>query len=236
MTQVRVIDSGVLSPEKIMEKDAQLLENLQLDPCPILHFYEWEGDCLTYGYFTNPADYLDLTIAERLGLKMARRPTGGGVIFHLYDLAFSVLIPVNHPGYFVNSLDNYAYINRIVAQAISNLTQHSISTQLWCENQPALERPNFCMAKPTQYDLVVNGKKLGGAAQRRKKWGYLHQGSLSLSLPSTHLIQVVKDPALFQSMMINSYPLIAQFPHLSDLKDLRQLIMQSLNDTFLQTL
>ena len=39
------------------------------------------------------------------------------------------------------------------------------------------------MAKPTPFDLVIEGKKVGGAAQRRTRKGLLHQGSLSVCPP-----------------------------------------------------
>lgn len=39
------------------------------------------------------------------------------------------------------------------------------------------------MARPTKYDVVLQGKKIAGAAQRQKKQGYLHQGTISLKAP-----------------------------------------------------
>ena len=47
----------------------------------------------------------------------------------------------------------------------------------------------FCLAHATQYDVVWNGLKVGGAAQRRLKTGLLHQGSVSLYLPSKEFIE-----------------------------------------------
>ena len=45
------------------------------------------------------------------------------------------------------------------------------------------------MAKPTQYDIVYKGKKIAGAAQRKKTQGYLHQGTISLAAPQIDLLQ-----------------------------------------------
>jgi lipoate-protein ligase A len=50
---------------------------------------------------------------------------------------------------------------------------------------------NFCMAQPTQYDVVYRGMKIAGAAQRKRKQGYLHQGTISLSLPHIDLLNDV---------------------------------------------
>src|SRR5262245_54132341 len=100
----QIIESDRLSPAAIMAKDAQLLEQLNGDSLPILHLYEWAVPCLTYGYFMDPAQHLDLSVLKQQGLEIARRPTGGGIIFHLTDLAFSILVPSNHPACSLNPL------------------------------------------------------------------------------------------------------------------------------------
>lgn len=210
MMEWRLVDSGSLPPEEIMSKDAALLEGLQSSPYPLLHFYDWKGDCATHGYFTNPADYLHLSEVEASGLHLARRPTGGGIIFHLTDFAFSLLVPAAHPHFSLNTLDNYAYINRKIAQAIGRLTGQQVQPELWMAALCSQDRScsSFCMAQPTPYDLMIQGKKVGGAAQRRTRWGYLHQGSLSLTPPPYDLLEkVIKDPSILRAMQQHTYPL-----------------------------
>ena len=60
---------------------------------------------------------------------------------------------------------------------------------------------HFCMARPTIYDVVYQGRKIAGAAQRRRKNGYLHQGTISLALPQPELLN---DVLLFQKDVINA--------------------------------
>ena len=50
-----VIDTGVSSAEQNMQRDAHLLESALRFSRPVLHLYEWEGRCATYGYFLDPA-------------------------------------------------------------------------------------------------------------------------------------------------------------------------------------
>src|SRR5262245_13891861 len=90
-----IIETSLAPASEIMDKDARLLEDLSAHRRPILHFYQWERDSATYGYFTNPGNYLNLSRAEKRGLALAKRPTGGGIVFHVWDLAFSVLVPAN---------------------------------------------------------------------------------------------------------------------------------------------
>lgn len=210
--QWQIIDSGRLAPVAIMDKDADLLRHLQSSSQPRIHFYEWDRPCLTYGYFTDPTRYLDSSALNHHQIDMARRPTGGGIIFHLTDLAFSLLIPSSYPGLSVNTLDNYALVNRRIAKAVQQFTSHSFKPTLLTEEWGCemAECHGFCMAKPTQYDLVIQGKKVGGAAQRRTKQGLLHQGSLSLALPPVSLLQNVlkNEESVVSAMQQHSFCLL----------------------------
>lgn len=201
----QIIESGLLAPEAIMQKDFHLLRDLDAESSPLLHFYEWDCPCLTYGYFIKPSDYLNLEALDHYGLKLARRPTGGGIIFHTADFAFSVLIPATHPGFSTNTLENYALVNQRVAKAIQAFTNSSIEPALLMKEQVQQAKENsggFCMANPTQFDLIIEGKKVGGAAQRRTKQGLLHQGSISLGFPSSAMLgAVLKKHILVASAM-----------------------------------
>lgn len=192
-----------------MDKDAELLRKVSSSSGPLLHLYEWEGNCLTYGYFTDPLQLLHADALATYDLAMARRPTGGGILFHLTDLAFSVVIPAHDPHYSLNTLDNYAFVNRRVANALMNLSGRRLLPEL-LQNCTAGGCSSFCMAKPTQYDLIIDGKKIGGAAQRRTKQGFLHQGSISLALPPiTLLADVLKGGKdVVAAMRASSYSLL----------------------------
>jgi lipoate-protein ligase A len=220
-----IIDSGRQSAQFIMDRDKELLANLTSFSKPILHLYEWEGECLTYGYFTQPADYLNVEEAARLGIAMARRPTGGGIIFHLTDLAFSVLIPSESPHFSLNTMDNYRFVNSLAALAVASLLG-SLNIELL--GKPVGCKPSFCMAYPTQFDIMVNGKKMGGAAQRRTKRGFLHQGSLSLAAPPEAILRACVKEEIYYLMQQNSYSLLQDTWTQKDLVILRSQLVQNL--------
>lgn len=222
----QIIESTFLSAEAVMAKDAALLAQLDPNGPPLLHFYDWEAPCLTYGYFVNPACYLNLEILQHLGLQKARRPTGGGIIFHLSDFAFSVLLPAHHPHFSLNPLDNYMWINRKVAEAIASFHSQTLQPQLLDRGSICVseECHAFCMAKPTQYDLVIKGKKMGGAAQRLTRKGLLHQASLSLILPPFNLLQKVlkNDKVVLDAMKKYTYYLLAEQIAVHDMQIARE--------------
>lgn len=165
--------------------DQELLDNLKPDDDPILHFYNFSQPAFTFGYFTKPHELLNMERAKKT-FDYSRRPTGGGILFHMWDLTFSAVVPKNHPGYSKEVMKNYRYINDRVLEAVKSYLGSMIPVNLLPEEPYALDEltKHFCFAKPTKYDVMLGGKKVAGAAQRRKKQGFLHQGSISLIMPS----------------------------------------------------
>lgn len=190
---LQVLDTGIDSAEANMSLDAKLLEQLNPKSDPILHLYQWASPCATFGYFIRPENHLDLKKVASRNLDLARRPTGGGIVFHIWDLAFSFLMPAEHPAFSLNTLENYRYVNRIVLEVVQEFFSMKTSPDLIAHDAPALgaDCTHFCMAKPTQYDVVYEGTKIAGAAQRKRKQGYLHQGTISLAYPQIDLLSDV---------------------------------------------
>jgi lipoate-protein ligase A len=175
-----------------MALDGKLLEELDPKGSPILHLYEWERPSATYGYFIQPEKHIDLAKAEERGVALARRPTGGGIVFHIWDLAFSFFMPSEHPAFSQNTLENYRFVNEAVLAAVESLFDLK-RAKLIGKDGPSLgpNCQNFCMARPTQYDVVYEGMKVAGAAQRKRKQGYLHQGTVSLACPDVELLKEI---------------------------------------------
>lgn len=216
----QVIDTGLATAKANMDLDVQLLEGLSETSSPILHLYDWTMPSATYGYFLDPSIYLSQEAFNCLDL--SRRPTGGGVTFHVADWAFSILIPASHDAYSINTLENYAFVNNLVIKVLkrflgSNDQEFSL---LPTEFQPMDSHSiNFCMAKPTKYDVMLEGKKVGGGAQRRKRSGFLHQGTISLALPEKDLLTKVLVPGtcVYESMLRNTCTLLLSTASAKDL-------------------
>lgn len=185
---LEVFDTGIASAEENMRFDEKLLENLDPSGFPILHLYGWARPSATYGYFIRPENHLDLKKATQHHLDLARRPTGGGIVFHIWDLAFSFLMPSANPHFSLGTLENYQFVNKAVLETVQEY--FSLVPEIITQDAPSLSPDcrNFCMAKPTQYDVVYKGMKIAGAAQRRRRQGYLHQGTISLAYPKIEML------------------------------------------------
>src|SRR5437870_1675543 len=146
-----------------------------------IRFYRWDHLALSFGYFGNFADVSPF-VSER---DIVRRWTGGGIVFHGEDLTYSIIIPASEPAFGESPKSIYEKIHCALRDA---LTANDGRVELAAMGRDAaLRRPrtaqravptNVCFANPVSADVMVNGQKVAGAAQRRTRSGLLHQGSI----------------------------------------------------------
>jgi lipoate-protein ligase A len=192
---LRLVTEKANTPREDMENDYAYLLDAKLGTKPLLHFYEWQP-CATYGHFTQAGSFLDLS-----KIQLYKRPTGGGIIFHVYDVAFGVVVPVGHPRFLMNTMANYRFINSCVIRAIGDFLNRTPEVTLQEDIRCAdATDKQFCLAHPTIYDVILGGRKVGGASQRKTKSGFLHQGSVTLHLP---------DPEFIRSALVPDYQYMA---------------------------
>lgn len=234
----KLLDTGVRRAAANMELDAALLSDLKEERDAILHLYDWEQDAATFGHFIDPENFLKMSGIKKCHLDLARRPTGGGIIFHNCDLAFSILVPAACPWFSQNPLDNYAFVNNRVVWAIEMMI--GAPAELLGTEPPPLDPHcrSFCMAKPTKYDVVLQGKKIGGAAQRKTRHGFLHQGSISIGFLAESYLQEVLlgGTQVIEGMRQNSAALLGSDWNQKQLKEarlqLRKLLQKAFSDTY----
>jgi len=232
----KVIDSGSKSASELMDFDDKLLNAMKLDDQPIIHFYDFLKPSFTFGVFIKPEELMNPKVYIQ-DFDFSKRPTGGGVLFHVWDFAFSCLVPKHHEGFCPDVMDSYKYINSNIAEALSEYlvekgTGFSLLPEEIDSQHPLCK--HFCFAKPTKYDLMYGGKKLAGAAQRRKANGYLHQGSISLIMPDFSILDPLfgKNSPVLSAMNLHIHPLLGQTATLTDRKDAREKIKKMITSSF----
>jgi lipoyl(octanoyl) transferase len=149
-----------------MAVDEALLETAA---CPVLRFYYWRGPALSFGYFGSYAEVAD----QREDREIVRRWTGGGVVPHGDDLTYSVIIPASHPFFTRSSLAIYSDLHEAIRRA---LKENGLEATLANSVSPKVSED--CFANAVRADVMVEGRKIAGAAHRRSRAGVLHQGSI----------------------------------------------------------
>lgn len=229
-----IIDSGRKNAKANMAKDEELLLSLDPQGDPILHLYEWENASITYGHFIKIERFFDRKEVEKKGVELAKRPTGGGVVFHMWDYAFSFLLPAHHPEFSARPLDNYAFVHSILAKVIEPFF-HIEKAFMIPEDKPIQSEEDafFCMVRPTKYDLLYGDQKIAGAAQRKRKEGYLHQGTISLSAPIPEYLDLLLYPHLKEQMQKNSFAPISKEQLDEARKEVKKRLIQEFSRRFL---
>jgi lipoate-protein ligase A len=149
-------------------------ELLRQNTRPTLRIYRWLEPAVSFGYFGKIAD------AEMVaqGRPVVRRWTGGGIVEHGEDLTYTLIVPREHPMLRFSAIESYRMIHEVIAGLLSGVGMRA-------EIAGAASAPPVasCFAQPVQYDVVMGAAKLAGAAQRRTRWGMLHQGSVQSPEP-----------------------------------------------------
>ncbi len=142
----------------------------------ILRFYGWNPAALSLGHFQSLDD---VPVEVRSELRIVRRITGGGAIVHADELTYSLCLDSDDPILAARSrAESYAVLHAPIVRALARLgiPAHSRSHEATEGGSPFL-----CFARATSLDLVVDGKKLVGSAQRRLRSRFLQHGSILLS-------------------------------------------------------
>jgi lipoate-protein ligase A len=152
-----------------MALDEALLEAVARLGRPVLRFYGWTEPAATFGYFQK---YADVEPATRLR-PLIRRPTGGGIVPHDADWTYSLAFPPGHAWHSLKAEASYRRVHEWIRRAFARL---NVATELAAAGHPA--GPGQCFVGHEKFDLLWQGKKIAGAAQRRNKLGLLIQGSV----------------------------------------------------------
>jgi lipoate-protein ligase A len=143
---------------------------------PSIRFYRWNAPALSFGYFEKFAD-VARHAQER---DLVRRWTGGGIVFHGNDLTYSIMIPAHNSVFSERSMSIYEKVHAALRNAlIAGGKAAVVAAVADCGGGVAnADYRGHCFMNPVRSDVLLNGKKIAGAAQRRTRCGLLQQGSI----------------------------------------------------------
>ena len=143
---------------------------------PVLRVYGWARPAVSFGYFEPWAPVAEAH-PER---EWVRRWTGGGVVLHGEDWTYSIIVPRDLPFARLNAAESYRLLHELLATAMrrARLPGMGGAGDVALTPESASKISHACFENPAQYDVLFAGQKIAGAAQRRSRWGMLHQGSV----------------------------------------------------------
>ncbi len=141
----------------------------------VLRFYEWDPPAVSIGYFQRAAE-MDLATCREAAIPLVRRPTGGRAVLHGHDLTYGLILPLRTPWTDYSVAESYRRINGCLQHGLQGL---GIPVSIGTESVgPGPAQSPFCFSAIVQHELMVDGRKLIGSAQRRFATALLQQGSI----------------------------------------------------------
>ncbi|MBM3672905.1 MAG: lipoate--protein ligase family protein [Actinobacteria bacterium] len=168
----RLIDDVGCGPADHMQRDLAMLDDVLAGAPPALRVYTWSVPTLSLGKFQS-IDEIDNDACERLGVALARRPTGGAALLHGGDLTYSVAMPLPEDGH-TGVQEIYDWLARALIAGLARLGVDSAVARHDGPGGPV------CFAGQQGADLRVGDRKVCGSAQVRRQGAVLQHGSILL--------------------------------------------------------
>lgn len=187
----RLIPDEARDPYMNMAIDeAIMLRQSGAGAVPTLRIYKWLYPCVSVGRFQNP---LTLTLSPmgrgkgegENSLPIVKRPTGGGEVVHdEFSLTYSIIYREDSGVLPKGVLNSYRQIHAGILEGLKGLGMEADFYSPSPEKRSVEGRPRQgeCFVSPVEFDLMCGGRKIAGAAQRRRYGVVLHQGEVSLGL------------------------------------------------------
>jgi lipoate-protein ligase A len=164
--KIRVLETGYNPAALNMALDEAVMENV--GDVPVLRIYGWRPPAVSIGYFQSIKEEVDLEKCSQLGIDIVRRLTGGGAVLHESELTYS-FITRQYPQ---DIMESYRWICDAVVMSINRLGYNALFAPL--------------------NDIIVDGKKVSGNAQTRKKGVLLQHGTILLSVDVDKMFSILK--------------------------------------------
>lgn len=202
----RVIDTDLANPYFVTAADEALAVSCgKFDAKPTLHFYRRKTPAISVGYFRKVHEDVEIEKCNELGIKIVRRGSGGGSIYTDENQLIFGLITKSRIGSDVE--DSFEIICNCLTDALNKINIHA-----------KFKPPN---------DILINGKKISGSAQVKKRKAYIHHSTIILASDENIINQVLINHKTGYTTSIKH-----EFGWIPDITILKKSIISAFQDKF----
>lgn len=228
----RLLDAGAAPRRGAhnMGIDRAVAESVEAGGPAALRFYYWEPPCLSLGRNQPAVDVYDRAAAAARGIDIVRRPTGGRAVLHDRELTYCVAVPVGQLGppretyaainrALVAGLRRLGVAARVVSERSlgaaapaggmsggGGIQQPSREAAGVRDQRPAPWQealgPTPCFDAAAPGEVVAEGRKLIGSAQRKEGRVLLQHGSLLLEGDQSAVVELLLEPPPFPPALL----------------------------------
>jgi lipoate-protein ligase A len=168
----RVIEYTQNNAAMNMAIDEAVCESVLEGAVPTIRFYGWIPSAISIGYFQSLEKEVDLQKCKEMKVDFVRRRTGGGAVYHETEGEITYSIVAKEEIFPKGIIESYQVICQLI---IDSLAKIGISAQF----------------KPIN-DIIVNGKKISGNAQTRRKGILLQHGTILYKVDVEKMFSLLK--------------------------------------------
>lgn len=166
---MRLLLDGHQRASENMARDEALLA----EAAPAVRLYGWRPAAVSLGRAQTEKD-VDAALAQAWGMDVVRRATGGGAILHNEEeVTYAVVLPLDHPGLPRDITGSFAFLSDGVVRAL-----RALGLPAEIESVSDNTRETLCYVRKQGTNVMVNGRKISGGAQRRSDKAVLQHGTV----------------------------------------------------------
>ncbi len=189
----RLINSGEQDGAWNMALDEALLNSVvKGDSAPILRLYRWQPATVTLGYFQQGSAVVNLDACREFGYSVVRRITGGRAVLHDHEVTYAVISPEQNETFPGGVAQNYHVIADVLH---ATFNEFGLQTKITSGRKEIVDNDGVqrssCFTAPALSELVLNGQKMTGSAQKRLSTSFLQHGSIPLNIDPEKLYQAL---------------------------------------------
>ncbi|HWP49907.1 MAG TPA: biotin/lipoate A/B protein ligase family protein [Candidatus Limnocylindrales bacterium] len=202
-----ILDSGDIDGYLHMAIDEAILWSCQEGQAPpTLRFYTWDHPTLSVGYSQKVSKEFDITTCQKLKYPVVRRITGGRAVLHDQEVTYSVVISQVDPLFSRGVLQAYRNLATGLLRGCRILGINAQMTPKPREKPLQSHRSPVCFSSASWYEILVEGKKLIGSAQKRFQNALLQQGSILMGFNPQRWVDIlrVKSTTLLEQLVCHT--------------------------------
>ncbi|WP_053228276.1 lipoate--protein ligase family protein [Spirochaeta cellobiosiphila] len=156
-----------------MDFDQQMIDEYSIDHIPRFRLYGWSPPTISVGRFQN--------VEQDFPVSVVRRMTGGGAIYHHNELTYSLVCAPSDLGNPKTVKKAYESITGFIIRFYSLLGLNAYyAKDEQVQNFELGAKTWTCFEGREEYDILIQGRKIGGNAQKRSRDLIFQHGSIPL--------------------------------------------------------
>jgi len=229
----QLIIDGAMDGSHNMAVDARLLNEVEHTETSltIVRFYGWIIPTISLGRNQQINKAVDIDYCRANGIDVVHRPTGGRAVLHDDELTYAVIS--NDTECFGDTIyGNYKRVSEALCLAYNRLGVPAVlapETRKLSAHPDGTDLP--CFLSPSRYELMVQGRKVAGSAQRRLRRSFLQHGSMPITCNRLELARATRlmSPETLQREMAGVAEFLSERP---TIEQLRGALIRAFQDYF----